>query len=92
MAGRAETGDRSQSVIRLDAAPHLLEPQDLDILHRTNGYCQTVGMHIGFPKAVAQIAAGGVIIQKKGKPPRRPDLVLSCLLSVIPLFSGQLSR
>jgi hypothetical protein len=45
---------------------HLLEPQELDILHRTNGYCQTVGVHIGIPKTLAQIAAGGVIIQRNG--------------------------
>lgn len=46
---------------------HLLEPQELDILYRTNGYCQTVGVHIGFPKAKAQIEAGGYIIIRNGK-------------------------
>jgi hypothetical protein len=46
----------------------LMEPQDLDILYRTNGYCQTVGVHIGIPKTLAQLAAGAVIIQRDGKP------------------------
>lgn len=45
---------------------HLMEPQELDILYRTNGYCQTVGVHIGVPKTVAQLAAGAVIIQRNG--------------------------
>src|SRR4051794_33026174 len=55
-----------------DSLP-LLEPIDGDAIHRTNGYHQMVGFNIGIPKAAIQIAAGGVIIQREGKPFHWPE-------------------
>lgn len=65
-SGRDKDPDSSKLYIHPDSL-HLLEPQDLDLLFRTNGFCQTVGVHIGIPKTKAQIEAGGCIIQRNGK-------------------------
>lgn len=64
----------------------LLEPQDLDILHRTNGYCQTVGVHIGIPKTLAQLADGAVIIQRNGLPFYWPESEVGPSSSGLPPF------
>jgi len=65
MAYRGKASEQTVYYIHPDSLP-LLEPQDLDIIYRTNGFCQTVGVHIGFPKAKAQIEAGGCIIMRNG--------------------------